>query len=62
MESFRLDRQMLSMDELSTITTALNGLNSAKAYNGEKLDVLLEKVGALVSKAKGRVSVRRNPS
>ncbi|WP_028612552.1 helix-turn-helix transcriptional regulator [Paenibacillus harenae] len=54
MESFRLDRQMLSMDDLTALTTALRGLQSSKAYNGGKLDVLLEKVGALVSKAEGK--------
>ncbi len=61
MESFRLDRQMLSMDELATLTTALHGLHSAKAYNGGKLDVLLEKVGALVSKAEGKGFSKTEP-
>lgn len=61
MESFRLDRQMLSMDELATLTTALHGLQSANAYNGGKLDVLLEKVGALVSKAEGKGFSKTEP-
>ncbi|MCM3782161.1 YafY family transcriptional regulator [Neobacillus mesonae] len=61
MESFRLDRQVLSMDDLTALTIALRGLQSSKAYYGGKLDVLLEKVGALVSKAEGKGFINTEP-
>ncbi|WP_028610061.1 helix-turn-helix transcriptional regulator [Paenibacillus harenae] len=51
MESFRLDRQMLSFDELHTLFTALRGLHSTQAMKRHNMDRLLEKVGALVSRA-----------
>ncbi|MBD2870351.1 helix-turn-helix transcriptional regulator [Paenibacillus arenilitoris] len=51
MESFRLDRQMLSFDELHALFTALRGLQSTQAMKRHNMDRLLEKVGALVSKA-----------
>jgi predicted DNA-binding transcriptional regulator YafY len=50
MDSFRLDRQMLSMEELQSIITALRGIRSTKAIDDQSLDTLLEKVGALVAK------------
>ena len=51
MENFRLDRQMLSFDELIALSTALRGLQSTQAFSDQNLDGLLDKVGALVSKA-----------
>jgi predicted DNA-binding transcriptional regulator YafY len=51
MENFRLDRQMLSFDELIALSTALRGLQSTQAFSNQNLDGLLDKVGALVSKA-----------
>lgn len=57
MENFRLDRQMLSFDELMALSTALRGLHSSQAFRNQNLDGLLDKVGALVSKAEqGRVA------
>jgi predicted DNA-binding transcriptional regulator YafY len=57
MENFRLDRQMLSFDELMALSTALRGLHSSQAFGNQNLDGLLDKVGALVSKAEqGRVA------
>ncbi|MBP1996904.1 helix-turn-helix transcriptional regulator [Paenibacillus eucommiae] len=57
MDSFRLDRQMLSFDELVTMFTALRGLQSTQALNHSNMDRLLDKVGALVSQAeKGRLA------
>jgi predicted DNA-binding transcriptional regulator YafY len=57
MENFRLDRQMLSFDELMALSTALRGLHSSQAFSNQNLDGLLDKVGALVSKAEqGRVA------
>ncbi|HZG80120.1 MAG TPA: YafY family protein [Brevibacillus sp.] len=49
MDSFRLDRQMLSHDELIAMLTALRGLQSTKALSESSMERLLEKVGALVS-------------
>ena len=58
MENFRLDRQMLSFDELISLSTALRGLQSTQAFGNQNLDGLLDKVGALVSKAEqGRMVV-----
>ncbi len=57
MENFRLDRQMLSFDELISLSTALRGLQSTQAFSNQNLDGLLDKVGALVSKAEqGRMA------
>ncbi|MCQ6563480.1 helix-turn-helix transcriptional regulator [Paenibacillus mendelii] len=57
MENFRLDRQMLSFDELIALSTALRGLQSTQAFSNQNLDGLLDKVGALVSKAEqGRMA------
>jgi predicted DNA-binding transcriptional regulator YafY len=50
MDSFRLDRQMLSFDELIALFTALRGLQSTQAMNESSMERLLEKVGALVSR------------
>ena len=55
MDSFRLDRQLLSLDELTALSTALHGLESTKAYDRSNMDLLLSKVGAMVATAeKGR--------
>ncbi|MBO9609700.1 MAG: YafY family transcriptional regulator [Paenibacillaceae bacterium] len=51
MDSFRLDRQLLSYDELTALFTALRGLESTKAYDGSNMDLLLGKVGAMVAQA-----------
>ncbi|MGO4697857.1 helix-turn-helix transcriptional regulator [Paenibacillus sp. 2TAB26] len=51
MENFRLDRQMLSFDELIALSTALRGLQSTQVFENQNLEGLLDKVGALVSKA-----------
>nr|WP_223285548.1 YafY family protein [Paenibacillus sp. PL91] len=57
MENFRLDRQMLSFDELIALSTALRGLQSTQAFSNQNLDGLLDKVGALVAKAEqGRMA------
>ena len=48
-ESFRLERQYLSVAELQSIVTALQGIQST--LDDPDLDILLEKVGALVSRA-----------
>jgi len=59
MDSFRLDRQMLSLDELISLFTALRGLQSTQAVHPPHMDRLLDKVGALVSQAEqGRLSER----
>jgi len=59
MDSFRLDRQMLSLDELIALSTALRGLQSTQAVHHSHMDRLLDKVGALVSQAEqGRLSER----
>ncbi|EPD88423.1 MULTISPECIES: YafY family protein [unclassified Paenibacillus] len=51
MDSFRLDRQLLSFDELTALSTALRGLESTKAYDRSNMDLLLSKVGAMVAQA-----------
>ncbi|MFF2157263.1 helix-turn-helix transcriptional regulator [Paenibacillus chitinolyticus] len=51
MDSFRLDRQLLSFDELTALSTALRGLESTKAYERSNMDLLLSKVGAMVAQA-----------
>lgn len=51
MDNFRLDRQMLSLDELITLFTALRGLQSTRAMDPTNIDRLLEKVGTLVAQA-----------
>lgn len=51
MDSFRLDRQLLSFDELTALSTALRGLESTKAYDRTNMDLLLGKVGAMVAQA-----------
>lgn len=51
MDSFRLERQMLSLDELLAMFTALRGLHSSQALHDKNMEQLLEKVGALVSRA-----------
>jgi predicted DNA-binding transcriptional regulator YafY len=57
MDSFRLDRQMLSLDELIALFTALRGLKSTQAMNDSNMDRLLDKVGALISQAEqGRMA------
>ncbi|WP_240420729.1 helix-turn-helix transcriptional regulator [Paenibacillus periandrae] len=59
MDSFRMDRQMLSFDELLALFTALRGLQSSQALNHTHVDRLLDKVGALVSQAEqGRLAER----
>jgi len=51
MDSFRLDRQLLSYDELLALFTALRGLKSTHALDGANMERLLDKVGALVAQA-----------
>lgn len=51
MEGYRLDRQMLTFDELTALVTALRGLQSTQALEASNIDRLLEKVGTLVSQA-----------
>jgi predicted DNA-binding transcriptional regulator YafY len=51
MDSFRLDRQLLSFDELTALSAALRGLESTKAYDRSIMDRLLGKVGAMVAQA-----------
>lgn len=59
MDSFRLDRQLLSFDELMALFTALRGLQSTQAMDDSSMDRLLEKVGALVSRTEqGRLVER----
>ncbi|MFD0617123.1 helix-turn-helix transcriptional regulator [Paenibacillus sp. GCM10027629] len=59
MDSFRLDRQMLSLDELIALSTAIRGLQSTQAVHHSHMDRLLDKVGALVSQAEqGRLTER----
>jgi predicted DNA-binding transcriptional regulator YafY len=50
-ENFRSDRQMLSFDDLIALSTALSGLHCTQAFSNQNVDGLLDKVGALVSKA-----------
>lgn len=51
MDSFRLDRQLLSFDELTALSAALRGLVSTKAFDRSNMDLLLGKVGAMVAQA-----------
>ncbi|QNK57793.1 YafY family protein [Paenibacillus sp. PAMC21692] len=51
MDSFRLDRQLLSFDELTALSAALRGLESTRAYDRSNMDRLLGKVGAMVAQA-----------
>lgn len=48
MENFRLDRQLLSYDELKSLTLALQGLHSTGTMNEDKMERLMDKVGAMV--------------
>jgi predicted DNA-binding transcriptional regulator YafY len=48
MESFRLDRQLLSYDELKSLALALQGLHSTGIINEDNMDRLMDKVGALI--------------
>lgn len=68
MDSFRLDRQLLSFDELTALSTALRGLESTRAYDRSNMDLLLGKVGAMVAQAEqgragegGRIHVDFTP-
>ncbi|TCZ78246.1 YafY family transcriptional regulator [Paenibacillus albiflavus] len=59
MDSFRLDRQMLSFDELVALSTALRGLQSTQVLDQSNMDRLLNKVGALISQTEqGRFTER----
>ncbi|AZK48246.1 helix-turn-helix transcriptional regulator [Paenibacillus lentus] len=59
MDSFRLDRQLLSYDELMSLTIALQGLQSTGTMNENKMERLMDKVGALVARAEqGRMDDR----
>jgi len=59
MDSFRLDRQMLSFDELVALSTALRGLQSTQVLDQSNMDRLLNKVGALISQTEqGRLTER----
>jgi predicted DNA-binding transcriptional regulator YafY len=51
MSSFRIDRQMLSLDDFSAIYAALRGARSAT--DNQSLDELLEKIGALMPRSSG---------
>ncbi|WP_458122658.1 helix-turn-helix transcriptional regulator [Paenibacillus sp. Z3-2] len=51
LDSFRLDRQLLSYDELTSLIIALQGLKSTGTMNENKLERLMDKVGALVARA-----------
>lgn len=51
MEHFRLERQMLSYNELVAMHTALRGLETTRAMNHVNLERLLDKVGAMVIRA-----------
>ncbi len=51
MDSFRLDRQLLSFDELTALSAALRGLESTRALDRSNMDLLLGKVGAMVAQA-----------
>ncbi|OXS56308.1 transcriptional regulator [Cohnella sp. CIP 111063] len=60
MDSFRLDRQLLSFAELASLFTALKGLQSTRALNDSGMEALLGKVGALLSQAeRDRLSERQ---
>ena len=49
MEQFRIDRQIVTLDELQSILTALKGVQSS--LNDQDMDTLLTKVKALVAKS-----------
>jgi predicted DNA-binding transcriptional regulator YafY len=51
MDSFKLEKQMLSLDELTAMFTALRGLQSVQAYQATDMERLLDKVGAMVAQA-----------
>ncbi len=51
MDSFRLEKQMLSLNELTAMFTALRGLQSIHAYQENDIERLLDKVGAMVAQA-----------
>ncbi|MBB6733221.1 helix-turn-helix transcriptional regulator [Cohnella zeiphila] len=51
MAGFRIDRQMLSLDDFSAIFSALRGTRSAT--DNPNLDELLEKIGALMPRTSG---------
>ncbi|WP_257350679.1 helix-turn-helix transcriptional regulator [Pseudalkalibacillus decolorationis] len=51
MDNFRLDKQLLSFNELRTLFTAVRGLQSTQVLNDSEMSRLLDKVGALVSQA-----------
>src|SRR5690606_36944704 len=51
MDNFRLDRQLLSFDELTALSAALRGLETTKAIERANMDKLLNKVGAMVAQA-----------
>jgi len=60
MDSFRLDRQLLSFNELASLFTALKGLQSTRALDHSGMEALLGKVGALLSQAEqGRLAERQ---
>lgn len=50
MESYRIDRQWLSLDELTALVAALKGMRSTQAIDPQSIDSLLDKVGALVAR------------
>ena len=52
MEQYRIDKQIVSADELGEIATALKGLRSS--IDDKSMDRLLEKVGALLAKSSER--------
>ncbi|MBD0382194.1 helix-turn-helix transcriptional regulator [Paenibacillus sedimenti] len=49
MEQFRIDRQIVTLDDLQSILTALKGVQSS--LNDQDMDTLLTKVKALVAKS-----------
>lgn len=49
MDQYRIDRQMVSLDELHSIVTALKGMQTS--LDDRDMDHLLAKVGALVAKS-----------
>lgn len=51
MDSFRLDRQLLSLDELTALSTALRSLETTRAFDRSDMEKLLGKVGAMVAQA-----------
>lgn len=54
MDHFRLERQMLSYNELVVLYTALRGLESTQAMSHIPMERLLDKVGAMVAKAESK--------